>query len=205
MQCEANNQAISHDVVKQFIIIGLLLGLTLWLAPQRGSAGAEQGQAVTADSTFTAFNERVKEYIKLRDKLEGQLPKLSSKSQPAEIEEHLVALQKSIIVAREGAKPGDIFTPEAADSIRSIIKQEFKGARLRKLRETVREAETKGVPLRVNVPYPETKELIEMPPTLLLKLPTLPKQLHFHFVGRSLLLIDKEARLIVDYLPGALP
>jgi len=133
------------------------------------------------------------------------LPKLSKKSTPAELEANLVALQKGILAARAGAKPGDIFTPDIADHIRQVIKQEFKGQRLRELRETVREAETKGVPLRVNAPYPEAKELTEMPPTLLLKLPTLPKQLHYRFVGRSMLLLDKEARLIVDYFPAAIP
>jgi hypothetical protein len=116
-----------------------------------------------------------------------------------------VSLQTSIIAAREGAKPGDIFTPDIAGHIRGVIKEEFKGKRLRELRTDVRTAQTKGVPLRANAPYPETKELIEMPPTLLLKLPTLPKQLHYHFVGRSMVLLDKEARLIVDYLPNALP
>jgi hypothetical protein len=59
--------------------------------------------------------------------------------------------------------------------------------------------------LRVNYPYPDTKELVEMPPTLLLKLPELPKQLGYHFAGRRLLLIDREARIVVDYLTDALP
>jgi hypothetical protein len=44
-----------------------------------------------------------------------------------------------------------------------------------------------------------------MPPALLLALPKLPKQLHYRFVGRSMLLLDKEARLIVDFMPQALP
>jgi hypothetical protein len=195
---EIYNRAALHSL-RRLIAIGLLLGLTLW--SQMDFVRARQA----AEPTVVAFNERVKQYIKLRDKLEAELPKLSTKSQPPEIEAHLVALQTKIIAARAGAKPGDIFTADIADHIRSLTKEEFKGARLRKLRETVREAETKGVPLRVNVPYPETKELIEMPPTLLLKLPTLPKQLHYHFVGRALVLLDKEARLIVDYFPNALP
>jgi hypothetical protein len=197
---EIYNRAALH-YLRRLIATGLLLGLTFW--SQMDFVRARQGQA--AEPAVAAFNERVKQYIKLRDKLEAELPKLTAKSQPAEIEAHLVSLQTSIIAAREGAKLGDIFTPDIAGHIRSVIKEEFKGERLRKLRETVRKAETKGVPLRANVSYPETKELIEMPPTLLLKLPTLPKQLHYHFVGRSLVLLDKEARLIVDYFPNAIP
>lgn len=59
--------------------------------------------------------------------------------------------------------------------------------------------------LRVNYPYPEADELIEMPPTLLLKLPQLPKQVKYRYVGRSLLLVDRENGLIVDFMTGALP
>ena len=181
------------------------MGLALCFQPVMKSVLARQGQTTATDSKVTAFDERVKEYIKLRGKADDKLPKLSDKSTPAEIETNLVTLRTSIVAARSGAKPGDIFTPDIADHLRNIIKQEFKGERLKQLRETVREADTKGVPLKVNVPYPETKELIEMPPTLLLALPKLPKQLHYRFVGRSMLLVDKEARLIVDYMPQALP
>ena len=67
------------------------------------------------------------------------------------------------------------------------------------------EAETQGVPIRVNSPYPQSKELAEIPPTLLLILPQLPKQLRYRFVSRHLLLVDRENRLIVDYMLDALP
>ena len=164
---------------------------------------AGQEEAAAADPAVAAFNERVKQYIKLRKKTE--VPKLSDKNKPEQIEAQMASLQASIIIARATAKAGDIFTPDIASLIRRAIRQEFKGERLRKLRETLREAQTKGVPLRANVPYPETKELIEMPPTLLLKLPVLPKELHYRFVGGYLLLVDKEARLIVDVMPGAVP
>lgn len=73
------------------------------------------------------------------------------------------------------------------------------------MRETVLEADTKGVPLRVNYTYPETKELVEMPPTLLMKLPLLPKQVRYRFVNRHLLLVDRENSLIIDYMLDALP
>ena len=44
-----------------------------------------------------------------------------------------------------------------------------------------------------------------MPPTLLLKLPQLPKQLRYRFVNRNLLLVDRENGLIVDYMTNAIP
>lgn len=151
------------------------------------------------------FEKRAKEYVKLRARLERRLPKLSKDAKPEQIEAHKMALQKSVQAARISTKKGEIFTPAGEQLIRKIIKNEFKGQERLELRQTVLEADTKGVPLKVNVPYPETKEQIEMPPELLLSLPQLPQQLRFRFVGRSLLLVDRANELILDYMTNALP
>jgi hypothetical protein len=164
---------------------------------------AAQQKTATLDPAIEAFNERVKQYTKLRKKTE--VPKLSDKSKPEDIAAQKTALQERIINARSGAKPGDVFTPDIARLIRRAIRQEFTREELKKLRETIREADTKGIRMRANAPYPETRELIEMPPTLLLRLPTLPRELQYRFVGAYLLLVDKDARLIVDVMPGAVP
>ena len=100
--------------------------------------------------------------------VDGQLPKLPKKATAEEIQAHKAALLKSVQAARAGAKHGDVFTPAASTLVRNIIKAEFKGRDRRELRETVFEAETKGVPIKVNAAYPEAKELTEMPPSLLL-------------------------------------
>ena len=152
-----------------------------------------------------AFEERVREYVKLREGIDGRLPKLSKDSTPEQIEAHKTALQDAVRAARAGAKPGDVFTDDAADFIREAIRKNFKGKRLRDLRKTILEAETEGVPVRVNYPYPEAKELVEVPAPLLLALPQLPKQVRYRFVGRHMLLVDRENGLIVDYMLNALP
>jgi len=155
---------------------------------------------------FAAFEKRVKEYSKLREDVAGKIPKLSKEAKPEEIEAHKKQFQERVRTARSAAKHGDLFTPEAAVLIRAIIKDEFKGRERVELRDTVlRESDTKAVPLRVNYPYPESQELLEMPPTLLLRLPQLPKQLRYRFVGHNLLLVDRENGLIVDYMTNALP
>lgn len=153
-----------------------------------------------------AFEKRVKQYAKLREDLEAKMPKLSKEAKPEEIETHKKQFQERVRQARAGAKQGEVFTPEAQTLIRSMIKKEFKGRERAEFRDTVlKEADTKGVPLRVNYPYPESGELLEMPPTLLLRLPQLPKQVRYRFVGRNLLLVDRENGLIVDYMTNALP
>ena len=169
--------------------------------------------SVTAQSTLSPqdvktkleFEKSAKEYSKLREQIEEKLPKLPKDATPEQIEAHKGNFQKSVQAARARAKQGDIFTPAAAEMIRTIIKNEYKGKERAELRETVLEADTKGVPLKINFPYPDSKEQTEMPPTLLLNLPQLPKQLRFRFVGRSLLLLDRENALIVDYMTNALP
>jgi hypothetical protein len=44
-----------------------------------------------------------------------------------------------------------------------------------------------------------------VPPALLLKLPQLPKELDYRFVGRHLILRDATANIIVDYILDAVP
>jgi hypothetical protein len=152
------------------------------------------------------FEGRAKDYAKMRERLEEQMPKLSKDAKPEEIETHKKQFQERVRAARTGAKQGDVFTPAAMTFIRAIIKDEFKGKDRIEFRDTVlHEAETKAVPLRVNYPYPESQELLEMPATLLMRLPQLPKQLRYRFVGPNLLLVDRENGLIVDYMTKALP
>jgi hypothetical protein len=153
----------------------------------------------------SAFEKKVKEYADLRERLEDKLPKLSKEATPEEIEAHKRSFQAIVKAARVSAKHGDVLSPQDASLIRATIKKEFKGKERVELRKTVMEAATRGVPLRVNSTYPESKELVEMPPTLLLKLPQLPKQVRYRFVGRNLLLVDRENGLIIDYMKNALP
>lgn len=176
-----------------------------FLALSTVAQGNQDGKSDSQPEAVKAFEKRVKEYAKLREQIEEKLPKLSKEAKPEEIEAHKKTFQEAVRMARTGSKPADLFTPDAVNHIKAAIKREFKGTDLKQLRESVLEAETKGVPIRVNHPYPETKELVKMPPTLLLALPTLPKQVRYRFVGRHLLLVDRENGLIVDYMLDALP
>jgi hypothetical protein len=155
--------------------------------------------------TVAAFEARVKQYARMREDIEDKMPKLPKESTPEQILEHKTAFEARVKAARTGAKRGQIFTKDIVSYLRAMIRREFKGAERAKLREMVLEADTKGVPLRINYPYPESKELVEMPPTLLLKLPQLPKQIRYRFVRRNLLLVDRENDLIIDYMLNAVP
>ena len=152
------------------------------------------------------FEQHVKDYVKLREGLEDKLPKLPQDSKPEQIEAHKVSFQETVRTARTGAKHGDVFSPSVAEYIRATIRDRVQGAREAGVApDRLSRPRRKGVTVRVNYPYPESKELVEMPPTLLLRLPQLPKQVRYRFVGRNLLLVDRENGLIIDYMPNALP
>jgi Skp family chaperone for outer membrane proteins len=183
-------------------------GLAALPASAQTNAPATAAQVTVAPkhkAAFAAFEARVKAYVAMREGLEDKMPKLPKDARPEQIEAHKTAFQKAVQTARASAKPGDLFVPELAAHIRKVIKSETPPKVKKELRETVLESEVKGVPLCVNQPYPESEELLEMPPTLLLRLPQLPKQVRYRYVGRNLLLVDRENGLIVDFMPDALP
>jgi hypothetical protein len=195
-----------------FIMIAV--GLWLMVFPISLAAGSSfSGQtqesqpagSFSEDIIIAKFEGRVAEYSRLRERLEDKLPKLPKDSTIEQIKAHKTAFQEIVRAARAGAKQGDLFTPDIADYLRKMIRNEFQGRKLEELRQEILEAETQGVPLRVNYAYPETKELTQIPPTLLLKLPRLRKHVKYRFVGRHLLLVDRENDLIVDYMLDALP
>ena len=189
----------------RLVVVSAMLALIAAPAIGQQKQDTQSNISATDQQTIAAFDKRVKEYVRLREQLEDKMTKLPEKSTPEQIEAHKTAFEDIVRTARVGAKQGDIFTPAIIKYIRMTIKNEFKGKDLQELRKSVMEADTKGVPLRVNYPYPENKELLEMPPTLLLKLPQLPKQVKYRFVNRHMLLVDRENGLIVDYMLNALP
>lgn len=189
--------------------IGLLLSVALvsvTRAQTQSAALAPPPVTSPADkAAIETFEKQVKEYVQLRNKLKDEAPKLSKDSTPEQIHAYQKTLERSLITARAGAKRGDVFHPAAADYIRRTLKSEFQGKERRELREKIFETETTGVVLRINQPYAQSAEFSEMPATLLAKLPQLPKEVRYRFVGRNMLLVDRESNVIIDFMPEALP
>jgi hypothetical protein len=168
---------------------------------------AEEPTVSPADKeTIKRYEGRVKEYVSLRSSLKAKAPKLSKDSTPEQIQAAETALLGVLRTNRASAKPGDIFAPDIAQYIRTTLKREFKPEEKKEIRKVVLEKETNiPVTLKVNYPYPDPKEFVEMPATLLLKLPTLPKELKYRYVNHNLLLVDSDNNMIVDYMIDALP
>jgi len=197
---------------KRYIFIWLLVCLLILASgvavgqKTQNAALSEPVVVSPADkAAIDAFEKQVKDYIELRNKVRANVPKLSKDSTPEQIQAYRTALELSLRNARPNAKRGEFFLPATADFIRRTLKTEFQGKDRKELREQIFETETQGVVLRVNYPYAQTAELSEMPATLLTKLPQLPKELRYRFVGRNMLLVDRESDVIIDFMPDALP
>jgi len=193
---------------RYLLCLGVLFGVASAVFAQQSKNAALAPPAVVSPAdkaAIAAFEKQVNAYVELRKKIRANAPKLSKDSTPEQLHAYRTALEESLRNSRAGAKRGELFRPETADYIRRTLKTEFQGKDRKELRDTIFETETQGVVLRVNYPYAETAELSEMPATLLTKLPQLPKEVRYRFVGRNMLLVDRESNVIIDYMPDALP
>lgn len=195
-------------VVLVCLVLSILLAGEVGNTIQASSLGWQTAQPVVTKQEkqiLAAFDSHVKDYLKQRQRVKAKLPPLPKNATAEQIDPYQKKFVESLRAMRSGTKPGYIFNPQTAEYFRTIIKTEIPAPDKAEIRQTILEADTKGVPLKVNYPYPETKELTQMPPTLLLKLPQLPKEVKYRYVGRHLLLVDTDNNLIVDYMLDALP
>ena len=180
------------------VLLALTVVFTSWSLGQNAFPYEDQ-------QMVKSFETRAGGYASAREKIGGRLPKLSKTASIEEINAHKVALRNAIQKERAQARVGEIFTPESTVLIRKMIKSEFKGWEGSEIRKSVLEAETKAGPVKINVPYPDSAELVEMSPSLLLSLPQLPKSMRYRFIGRNLVIMDRDNALIIDYMTNALP
>jgi len=150
------------------------------------------------------FESRFSNYLGMRKKDAGSTGRpTNSADKVSETQQNVASKAKAL---RPDANQGDIFTPEIATYFRRQISTLMTGAEGAKIRASLRRAEpVHGVALHVNQEYPEGIPLQSTPPSLLLKLPTLPDGLEYRIVGRNLVLRDAAPNLVVDFIPNALP
>ena len=167
-----------------------------------GAAAAQTPALSKQPPGFGDFTQRVQQYMKLRN----ALPNQRTTKIPAKIVDRRQSLAEAIREARPAAKQGDIFTPETSEAFLKVIRGTLRGSNAANVRKTIRQGEpVMGVHLTVNGPYPEHLPRTTVPPTLLLRLPRLPDKLAYRIVDHDFVLQDTEARLVVDFIPGALP
>jgi hypothetical protein len=166
---------------------------------------ALQQPAVNPQAAATAeFQKRIQDYLKVHNEAESKVPKLKSTDDPKEVSSREVALGKEIMTLRAGAQPGDIFAKEYQPYFIKIVQDDFKKRTAADRKALVVEL-PKNMKVDINTVYPTALPLETFPPVLLRKLPDLPPELEYRIVGRSLILRDVKANLIVDILRDVVP
>ncbi|MDO8680713.1 MAG: hypothetical protein Q7R30_19525 [Acidobacteriota bacterium] len=163
-----------------------------------------QPAANAQGSATLEFHNRIKEYLKIHNEAETKVPNLKNTNDPAQISEREAALAKTIQTLRAGAKLGDIFAPEYQPYFIKIVQDDF-ATRSAAARKAIIVELPKNMKVDINTVYPTTLPLATFPPMLLRKLPDLPPELEYRLVGRSLILRDVKANLIVDILRDVVP
>lgn len=175
------------------------------LAPVNSPTVNADGQPMNAQGAATLeFKKRVDAYLKIHNDAEGKVPNLKRTDDPKEISDREAALAQMIMTLRAGAQIGDIFAPAYQPYFIQIVHEDFKLRSAADRKALINEL-PKKVKIDVNTIYPTTLPLETFPPVLLRKLPDLPPELEYRIVGRSLLLRDVKANLIVDILRDVVP
>ena len=159
----------------------------------------------TDESAFASFNKAIANYVHLKQRLRGEIPPWRVTDNSAEIIARSDAWALAIQRARPGAQQGDFFDKVTADAIKERLARTLKGTNVAALLSRINDEPPLEASPRVHLRFPDALPVTMMPPRVLEALPALPEELEYRFVGRALVLRDRDAALILDYLPNALP
>ena len=195
-----------QPAVLAMVLAAAVSGRTLGQQPPRLPPPPPSAPIVQDLFTTQDFDSRVSEYVALHRMLEGppQRPTLDMEDVVLKSRGLAARLQR----ARAHARRGDIITPDVARMFRrrivSCLAPEAWSALFAEMAEDERGRPTPPAPpLHVNAMWPADVVFNFVPPQLLMALPPLPPELQYRIVGRSLVLWDHHANLIVDFLPAA--
>ena len=165
------------------------------------------GPLSSADARALAvMNDRLREYVDLHLKHERSLPRVPDDATPEQRDRNKTALRELMAQSRASAKPGDLFTAEARPVILRLLAQVFAGADGKQARASVMdENPLSGREVAVNAAFPDGIPMTSMPPAVLQVLPKLSEDLHYRFIGTTLVLLDTHAHMIADYITNAMP
>ena len=171
------------------------------------AATAASAQPPPEDFAIEQFMAATREYAALHRLVEQSFPPLEINSDPAEINRSTRQLATVLRAERRNAKAGDLFTDDVAAVLRARIAEALAGHGYTPgdllVAEAVDGIDPSAVFLRVNDPFAWI-HATAMFPCVQRALPELPPELQYRIVGRTLVLIDVHAGLIVDLLRSAI-
>jgi hypothetical protein len=151
------------------------------------------------------FDQAIAKYMAIRNKLASEVQGPVKDSSASQVNNASDALAGAIERARQGAQVGTIFAPPAAAVIKRRITEAVKSGQLEAVLANIDDEKQTGPAPKVHLRLPISAQMATMPPSLLKVLPVLPKALEYRILGKTLVLRDVDASLILDYIPLAVP
>ncbi len=144
----------------------------------------------------------------LREQAVKMIPEGKTPEEQAKVlERRRTMLAASLRALRARARPGDLLTASGIEYIRKQMAAAFAGPGAGTIRDAMEEqndpAMYKTPSARIDLNL--TLSIPAVPAVLLDDLPPLPDAVEYRFAGRTLVLADKEAGLVLDFIPGAFP
>ena len=168
---------------------------------------------------LTEYSNAVQAYVALHKRAAAALPKLPDRAEPAVVAAYQKTLAEAIRQSGPRPRQGHVFVPDIQPFFKRLLAPELKGPGAAETREKVAEGNPEpapGLPKDPDVKprdvalvpyadYPVDAPVSTVPPPVLLRMPQLPKELEYRFVGKNLVLRDTVANIIVDFIPQAVP
>ena len=190
------------------LAVGVLLAVLLPLAAMAQTPPTPDPTkpdfSITVEGTFdpetvAEFSRRVEDYVELRSRLEVGLPPLVVTDNADQIERFEHGLAERIDDAR-GSRRGQVFLPAMEGQLKRMLTLRVDAVTL----AAIMDDNPGEFDVDINENYNKKHALATMPPNILLRLPDLPKDMQYRFVGRHLILYDARANVVVDEIPYAL-
>ena len=168
---------------------------------------------------LTEYSNAVQAYVALHKRAAAALRKLPDQAEPAMVAVYQKTLAEAIRQSGPRPRQGHVSSPTSSRSsggcwrpssrarARPRRGRRWRRATPRRPRGLPKDPDVKprDVPLLPYADYPADAPVSTMPPPVLLKMPQLPKELEYRFVGKNLVLRDTVANIIVDFIPQAVP
>ncbi len=151
------------------------------------------------------FRQAIDSYMTLERKLRAEVPPFEVTKDVAKIRAASDTLAVAVQRARPQARQGDFFDPAARRIFAERLRRALEGNDADDLLVTIVDDPTIKSKPQVHMRYPLDSSMSTMPPRFLEVLPQLPDELEYRLVGTDLILRDRDAALILDYFPQAVP
>jgi hypothetical protein len=170
-------------------------------------SGSAQGQSQSssADPSEAAFQAAVARYLELHNRLKTEVPPLTVTANEAEISRASDMMAAAVQRARQNAQRGEIFNDGVATLIIVRLREELAGVDINRFLVSITDEPNRSDRPSVHKRYPAASSMATTPTRVLAVLPPIPAVLEYRFIGRALVLRDRDAALIIDYIADVLP